>query len=79
MKVTEIPGTPVQPSGIPRPTEEELQSEYVYLLAEQIAKNILQAGLITEDEFEKLMRENRRTFSPLFARIMPESLDNSGV
>lgn len=71
MKITEIAGAAVLSSEIPRPTEDELEHEYNYLLAEQMAKNMLQAGLITDREFEKLMAENRRTFSPLIARIIP--------
>ena len=70
MKITEIAGTAVLSSDIPHITEDELEHEYDYLLAEQMSKNMLQAGLITDEEYEKLMVENRRTFFPLIARIM---------
>ena len=70
MKITEIAGTAVLSCDIPNITEDELEHEYDYLLAEQMSKNMLQAGLITDEEYEKLMVENRRTFFPLIARIM---------
>ena len=55
--------------AIPRPTDAELQNEYDYLLAENITKKLLEKGLISVDEFNKIMEKNRRTFSPLFSRI----------
>ena len=53
----------------PRPTDAELQNEYNYLLAENLTKKLLEKGLISVDEFNKIMEKNRRTFSPFFARI----------
>lgn len=53
----------------PRPTDAELQNEYDYLLAENITKKLLEKGLVSVDEFNKIMERNRRTFSPFFARI----------
>ena len=55
--------------AIARPTDAELQNEYDYLLAENITKKLLEKGLISVDEFNKIMEKNRRTFSPFFARI----------
>lgn len=55
--------------AIPRPTDAELQNEYNYLLAENLTKKLLEKGLISVDEFNKIMEKNRRTFSPLFSRI----------
>ena len=53
----------------PRPTDAELQNEYNYILAENFTKKLLEKGLISVDEFNKIMEKNRRTFSPFFARI----------
>ena len=53
----------------PRPTDAELQNEYNYTLAENFTKKLLEKGLISVDEFNKIMEKNRRTFSPFFARI----------
>ena len=55
--------------AIPRPSDAELQNEYNYLLAENLTKKLLEKGLISVDEFDKIMEKNRRTFSPLFSRI----------
>lgn len=51
-------------------TQEQLQMEFNYMQAERITKKLLERGLITEEQFEQIMAENRRTFptflSPLF-------------
>ncbi len=52
-------------------TEEELQHEYDYVRAEQLTKKLLDQGLITVDEFNKITEKNRQTFSPYLAKIMP--------
>lgn len=53
----------------PRPTDAELQNEYNYILAENITKKLLEKGLVSVDEFNKIMAKNRESFSPFFARI----------
>lgn len=52
-----------------RISEEQLRNEYNYLLAEQITKKLLKNGLISEEEFEKIMRKNQDSFSPFLSRI----------
>ena len=52
--------------------EEQMQNEYNYVLAQQITKRLLEAGLITKDEFNKITAKNRESFSPLLGRIMPK-------
>ena len=56
----------------PRMTHEQLQREYNYIVAEQITKKMLDKGLITEDEYKKIMKENRKTFKPFLAPLMPD-------
>jgi hypothetical protein len=46
-----------------------MQREYDYLLAEQMTRNLLNDGLISQDEFDKIMVQNRRSFSPLLSKI----------
>lgn len=53
-------------------TSEALQNEYNYVLAQQITKRLLEAGLITKDEFNKITAKNRESFSPVLAGIMPK-------
>lgn len=52
--------------------EKQMQNEYNYILAQQITKRLLEAGLITKDEFNKITAKNRKSFSPLLAEIMPK-------
>ena len=60
-------------TNAPSPSlEEQMQNEYNYVLARQITKRLLEAGLITKDEFTKITAKNRESFSPLLVRIMPK-------
>lgn len=51
--------------------EEELKKEYNYYLAQKLLKKLLGNGMISEDEFNKITKKNRQTFSPYLAEIMP--------
>lgn len=50
---------------------EQLQREFNYIQAEKLLKRMLEKGLISEVEFNKITALNRRTFSPLLAELMP--------
>lgn len=50
---------------------EQLQREFNYIQAEKLLKRMLEKGLISEAEFNKITALNRQTFSPVLARIMP--------
>lgn len=52
-----------------RMTEEELQREYDYYMAEKIAKKMRDSGIISIKEYTKLREENLRFFSPYLAEI----------
>lgn len=52
---------------VPKPTNQEMQNEYDYILAEQMTKNLLLQGLITKDEYEQIMAKNRDSFSPFIS------------
>ena len=69
MHITTIKGADGSRVEVSRPTDAELQNEYNYILAENFTKKLLEKGLISVDEFNKIMEKNRRTFSPLFSRI----------
>ncbi len=56
-------------------TQKRIVSDVDYHRAQQLAKSLLDTGLISEKEFNKLSAINRETFSPLFAEIMQETLD----
>lgn len=70
MNVTQITENGIVAEALPKPSEQEMQNEYDYILAEQMTKNLLSQGLITEEEFEKIMARNRESFSPLLSKTM---------
>ncbi|NCC15972.1 MAG: hypothetical protein EOM28_06430 [Clostridia bacterium] len=51
-------------------SQEQLQREYDYILAQKMLKSMLENRLITEDEFHKITLLNRKTFSPSLAELM---------
>ncbi|WP_094550125.1 SHOCT domain-containing protein [Petroclostridium xylanilyticum] len=51
-------------------TQEELQREVDYWRAYKILQRMLKAGLISEEEFNKIDKLNRKTFSPMYAQLM---------
>jgi hypothetical protein len=53
-------------------SEIELQQDYNYFKAQEVIKIMLDCGLISLLEFNKLSQLNRETFSPLWMEIMPE-------
>ncbi|MEA4964165.1 SHOCT domain-containing protein [Lutispora sp.] len=54
-------------------SQEQLQHEYDYFLAQQILESMLKYDLITVDEFNKITTLNRQSFSPALAHIMPRN------
>ncbi len=70
MQVTQIVDG-IMTADVPKPTDQEMQNEYNYFLAEQMTKKLFDKGLISVDEFNKIMVKNRRSFSPLISKIIP--------
>jgi len=54
-------------------TDERIRSDLDYQRAQRTARCMLDTGLISDDEFNKLCDINRKTFSPLFAEIYPKT------
>jgi len=52
-------------------TEEQMRKDYYYCLAQKITKSMLDKGLISDDEFNRIMKLNRQSFSPNLVEIMP--------
>lgn len=71
MNITQIKGGQITYQDIPKPTDEEMQNEYNFILAEQMTRKLLDQGLISEEEFNKIMAKNRRSFSPFISKIIP--------
>lgn len=60
-------------------SQEQLQCEVDYFRAQRILKVMLDKGLISLSEFNKITVLNRRSFSPVLAEIMPQAVDSTGV
>lgn len=74
MKVTKIIEEYIENSTPTREvTTEQLQREFDYFRAERLLKTLLEKGLITTLEFNKITELNRKTFSPFLAEIMPSN------
>ena len=55
----------------------ENHDELGYFMAQKITEKMLEKGLISFDEYDKLTELNRQTFSPLFVDLFPKTLDKS--
>ena len=53
-------------------TQERIQGDLDYRRAQTIAKKMLDDGLISVAEFNKITAKNRQTFSPFLLEIMPK-------
>lgn len=69
MQVTKLIDGNISYKDIPRPTDEEMQNEYDYILAEEITRKLLDMRTISLAEFEKIMVKNQQSFSPFISRI----------
>lgn len=73
MQVTKIMGEQkILSPAVKVYTTEELQREYDYYMAQKLLKTLLDAGLVSAGEFNKITVKNCQTFSPQLAEIMPE-------
>ena len=67
MKITNIKSEKMD--NIPLITEEELQNEFDYIIAEQLTIGLLENGLIDEHQFKQIMDLNKQKLKPLLYRI----------
>lgn len=71
MNIIEVKGgSPIRGEIVPI-TEEQLQKEYDFYIAESIVGMLYKEGRITQDELLKISALNRQKFSPKLAVIMP--------
>lgn len=52
--------------------QEAIERDINYYKAQKIAEEMLERGLISLEEFNKLTQINRDTFSPYLVEIMPK-------
>ena len=70
MNVIEVKdGCPIK-GEIEQITDEQLQNEYNFYIAESIVAMLHREGKITDDELHKISALNREKFSPRLAKIM---------
>ena len=70
MNVTEIQGV-FHPEQLIERTDDDMRREFYYIAAGQITRKLLNKGLITPGEYDKIVAKNREKFSPLIARFIP--------
>lgn len=51
---------------------EQLQREFDYYRAEKLLRKMLEKELLSDEEFNKTMLLNRKSFSPILAQLMPD-------
>lgn len=65
--------TSIPAYATPKPIRQtDIEQDYSFFQAQKIAKNMLDLGLISLSEFNKLTEINRETFSPFWVEIMPK-------
>lgn len=67
MEVTSSSLPTVEPRHM---TMEAMQKDFDYMMAQKITQALLDEGLITAGEFDKITAMNGETFSPYLAEIM---------
>lgn len=72
----EMPESGCEKKTVP---QDQIQRETDYFRAQYILKAMLDKGLISLLEFNKITALNRQSFSPMLAGIMPQTVDNTGV
>ena len=53
-----------------RLTEEQMYNEINYYRAENMAKKMLDKGLISTEEYDRILAESRQIFVPFLAELM---------
>ena len=57
--------------------QQKIMDEIEYYKAQAITELLYTSGKITFDEYDKLTDLNRKTFSPLYADLLPKPLEKS--
>lgn len=70
MQVTEVTSTTMPQCYTGNITQDQLQQEFNFLRAEQITRTMLNQGLITADEYRRIMVENTITFPTFISSIL---------
>ena len=71
MKIFQVTDNYPIPIETIKMTNSQMQKEADYYMAQKLLKQLLSAGLISLDEFDKITELNRKRFSPVLAKIIP--------
>lgn len=70
MQITKLEGEAAPKPNVNAYSQEDLQNEFDYLLAEMVLKKMVDKGLISDDKCTRISEKNREIFSPRSAEIM---------
>ncbi|HAE44159.1 MAG TPA: hypothetical protein DCG37_01010 [Lachnospiraceae bacterium] len=71
MQVTKITSPADAGSADPHSyTQEQLQTEFNFMMAERKMRNLLERGLITEEEYKLITEENKKSFPTFLASVI---------
>lgn len=59
--------------------QQKIIDEVNYHKAQAITELLYAHGMITFDEYDKLTDLNRQSFSPLYADLLPKTLEKSSI
>ena len=59
--------------------QQKIIDEINYYKAQAITELLYARGMITFDEYDKLTDLNRQSFSPLYADLLPKTLEKSSI
>lgn len=51
-------------------TQEQLNDDFSYEIANQIARKMKEDGLISDAQYEELIKLNKESFNPLYKELM---------
>ena len=57
--------------------QQKIIDEINFFRAQTITRSLFESGMITTDECDKLTELNRKSFSPMFADLLPKTLEKS--
>ena len=57
--------------------QQDIINEINYYRAQKITEQLYASGMISFDEYDKLTALNRKTFSPIYADLLPKTLEKS--
>ena len=57
--------------------QQKIFDELNYHMAQKITEKLYESGLITFDEYDRITQKNRKIFSPIFADLLPKTLEKS--